>query len=555
MRTIIRQREPAVEARRGGARRLELNFFRPEKIPLGVKVTRNVIYSGVRLFLLAPLPFFVIPFFLKKLGTSGYGTWAVFVAASGITSVADLGLVTTLSKHVAEFYTLKDFRSLDRLISTGVVLYFGLACLLSVILWVSSQLLIAFLFRGSPVSVQELEILWRYLILLIFASTLTMLLSSVVIGLQRMDLSTGINSLNLLSSAGLSVLFLGWNWGLRGVLYGYVLAAWVTLFAYAFTVRRLLPEIRLSLAACRWSVAKEIFSFSVQTYVSQVAVVIHNQIEKIYLARFAGVVFVGWYDISGDLALKLRGIPSLVLAPIMPAASELHALSDQGRLSQLYYRTHRYLALIAVPLAAYIVFVAREFVQLWVGPSLSVIAVPLSVLVIVNFINLTTGPGLLILVGGGKLRPGLHSAIFGIVLNVTLSLFLIRAYGFQGAVTGTSISIVAGSVFFLYLFRRETGRAYPKVIRTAYLKPIACSLGSIAILWILTRSERSSWTNLTVNCIVFGVVYIALLLLLRFFDSSDLAMVERFLPIPQIARRIIPNAELGSSLLSDSESA
>jgi O-antigen/teichoic acid export membrane protein len=532
-----------------------LNIFRPEKIPLGAKVTRNVLYNGVRLFLLAPLPFFVIPFFLKKLGTSGYGTWAVFVAASGITSVADLGLVTTLSKHVAEFYTLKDSRSLDRLVSTGLVLYSGLACLLAVILWVSSPLLIAFLFRGSPVSVQELEILWRYLILLIFASTLTMLLSSVVIGLQRMDLSTGINSLNLLSSAGFSVLFLGWNWGLRGVLYGYVLAAWITLFAYGYAMRRLLPDLKLSLAGCHWSVAKEIFSFSVKTYVSQVAVVVHNQIEKIYLARFTGVVFVGWYDISGDLALKLRGIPSLVLAPIMPAASELHALSDQGRLSQLYYRTHKYLALIAVPLAAYIVFVSRDFVELWVGPSLRVIAIPLSVLVIVNLINLTTGPGLLILVGQGKLKPGLHSAIFGIVLNVTLSLFLIRAYGFQGAVTGTSISIVAGSFFFLYLFRRETGHAFPKVIRTAYLKPIVCSLGSIAILWIFTRSERSSWSNLAVNCIVFGVLYFALLLLLRFFDSSDLAMVEHFFPIPQIARRIIPDAELGSSLLADSEGA
>jgi O-antigen/teichoic acid export membrane protein len=242
-----------------------LSFFRHEKIPLGVKVTRNVLYNGVRLLFLAPLPFLVIPFFLKKLGTSGYGTWAVFLATSGITSVADLGLVTTLSKHVAEFYTLKDFRSLDRLVSTGVVLYFGIACLLSLILWVSSPLLIAWLFRGSPVSVPELENLWHYLILLIFASTLTMLLSSVVIGLQRMDLSTGINSVNLLSSAGLSVLFLRWNWGLRGVLYGYVLAAWITLFAYVYAVRRLLPEIKVSLVSCHWSVAKEIFSFSVQT--------------------------------------------------------------------------------------------------------------------------------------------------------------------------------------------------------------------------------------------------------------------------------------------------
>jgi len=531
------------------------SLFRPEHRPIGAKITRNVLFSGARLILFAPLPFLVIPFFLKKLGTSGYGTWAVFMAVNGVTSLADLGLVTTLSKHVAEFYSLKDFRALGRLISTGVVLYLGIACLLSGILWVSSRSLIAVLFRGSPISPQELGILWHYLILLIFANTLTMLFSSVVIGLQRMDLSTGITSVSVLSSAGLSVLFLGWNWGLRGVLYGYTLAAWITLLAFVYAMRRLLPEISFSLLACRWSVAKEIFSFSVKTYVTQVAVVIHNQIEKIYLARFTGVIFVGWYDISSDLALKLRGIPSLVLAPIMPAASELHALSDQGRLAHLYYRTHKYLAALGVPLVAYIVFVSRDFVQLWVGPSLSVIAVPLSVLLIVNFINLTTGPGFLILVGGGNLRPGLYSAVLGIVLNAALSLFLIRAYGFQGAVIGTSLSIVAGSTFFLYLFRRETGRAFPKVIRTAYLKPIVSSLGGIAVVWIFAHSEGSSWSKLVVNCMVFGVVYLFLLLLLQFFDSSDLTMIERFLPVPSIARRIIPDAELGRALLPDSESA
>jgi O-antigen/teichoic acid export membrane protein len=239
----------------------------------------------------------------------------------------------------------------------------------------------------------------------------------------------------------------------------------------------------------------------------------------------------------------------------MPAASELHALGDSGRLAHLYYRTHKYLALLGVPIVAYIVFVSRDFVELWVGPSLSVIAVPLSVLLIVNFVNLTTGPGLLILVGRGNLRPGLRSAAFGIVLNATLSLFLIRAYGFPGAVIGTSLSVIIASGFFLYLFRRETGQAFPKVFRMAYPKPIVCALAGIAALWILTHSERSSWGKLLANCVVFGFVYLFLLLLLRFFDRSDLAMVERFLPIPEIVRRIIPDAELGSSLLSDSEGA
>lgn len=528
-------------------------FLRPERIPIGAKLTRNVLFNGARLVLLAPLPFIIIPFFLKKLGTSGYGTWAVFFTVSSVTSLADVGLVTTLSKHVAEFHALKDFRSLSRFINTGFALYLGLACLLAAILWLSSPLLLSALFRTSPVPIPELRILWCYLILLVFANTIILLFSSVVSGLQRMDLSTGIGSMNLLLSAGLSVVFLQLKLGVRGILYSYVIAAWLTSVAYIFVVHRLLPEIKLNPGDCRWDVAKEILSFSTKTYVTTIAVVIQNQIEKIYLAQFVGVASVGWYDIASDIALKLRGIPSLVLAPILPAASELHALFDRGRLNRLYYRAHKYVAFIGVPLVTYVVFVSKDFVALWVGPSLSVIALPLSILLVVNFINLTTGPGLLILVGGGILKPGLYSSLLGIVLNLTSSLFLIRAYGFQGAVIGTSLSMVIASVFFLYMFHRETGGSYSKVIRSAYAKPTLCSLVIVCVLWTLTHGEPPSWRKLVTEGITFGTAYLVLLLLVRFFDSFDLEIAEGLLPIPRVVRRIIPDAGPGCALLPDSE--
>ncbi|MBZ5548471.1 MAG: polysaccharide biosynthesis C-terminal domain-containing protein [Acidobacteriia bacterium] len=478
----------------------------------------------------------------------------MFLAVSGATSLADVGLVTTLSKHVAEFYALKDFRSLSRFINTGFVLYLGLACLLAGTLWVSSPFLLRTLFRTSSVPTPELRILWRYLILLVFANTITLLFSSVVTGLQRMDLSTCIGSINLLLSASLSVMFLNWSLSLRGILYAYVIAAWFTSLAYIYVVHHLLPEIKLNPAACRWTVAREILSFSMKTYITQVAVVIHNQTEKIYLANFVGVASVGWYDIASDLALKLRGIPGLVLAPVMPAASELHALTDRSRLAHLYYRAHKYLAFIGVPLVVYVVFVSRGFVQLWVGPTLSVIAVPLSVLLVVNFINLTTGPGLQILVGGARLRPGVYSALLGIVLNLTLSLFLIRAYGFQGAVIGTSLSMVIASVFFLYMFHCETAGSYSNLIRSVYAKPILCSLLIVGLLWAVTRVAQPSWRRLATEGVIFGVAYLVLLLVFRFFDRLDLEIAERFLPIPGMARRLIPDVELGSTLLPDSES-
>jgi O-antigen/teichoic acid export membrane protein len=521
---------------------LTRKFLGREQKPVSAKVVRNVIFSGARLLLLAPLPFFVIPFFLKKLGTSGYGTWAVFLAISGVTSLADLGLATALSKHVASFYAVKDFRSLNRVINTGFALYLAIACLIAGALWVASHQLIATLFRGSPIPPGELEILWRYIILIVIANVLTLLMSSVVLGLQRMDLSNSLTTFNIMYNGGVSVLFLSWNWGLRGILYAYMSGAWITLILNVCLLIYLLPEVKPNLLECRWATAKEILGFSVKTYITQIAVVIHNQIEKIYLARFVGVAFVGFYEIPSDLAIKLRAIPSLILSPIMPAAAELHAQDDKARLESLYYHAHKYLAFIGVPFVVYIVFVSKRFVDLWVGPSLGVIAIPLCALLIVNYFNLVSGPGLLILVAKGDLKPGLYSALVGMALNLSTSLFLIKAYGLKGAVIGTSVSLGAGTGFFLYLFQKQNGGAFWKLMWRAYLKPVICSLTVVAGLWLLTRSEPSSWFGLAMHGIIFGVIYFVLLLLLRFFDRFDLEIVERFLPVSQKARRLVADA-------------
>src|SRR5208282_2921426 len=123
---------------------------------------------------------------------------------------------------------------------------------------------------------------------------------------------------------------------------------------------------------------------------------------------------------------------------------------------ELYYRSHKYLALFGVPVVCYVVAISHRFVELWLGPSLTIIALPLSVLLLVNFLNLATGPGFLIFAGSGYMRPGVQSAIMGIVLNVFLSLGLIYKFGFAGAVLGTSSAIIIASAYFISMFHRRT---------------------------------------------------------------------------------------------------
>ncbi len=526
--------------------RLHLGFFgrflAAEEKPVSAKIIRNVLFSGLQAMLVWPVPFLLIPFILGKVGLSGYGTWAVFLAIINLTSLADLGLGGTLTKHVAAHYAREDLKTLSRLIATGLILYSVIAFLVILVLWVGSANFLQLLFRGSPVPRSELRVLWHYLLVIIGINMLTVPFYSVITGLQRMDLSSILGSFSVLFSAFLTVVFLGLGWELRGLVYANLAAASLTLLIYVRTVRSLLPELTLDPLHSDWGQIKDIFSFSLRMYLTQVAVAIHNQVEKLYLALLVGVVSVGWYHVASEVALKIRRIPELLLTPILAAASELDARGDRQKLTELYYRCHKYLALMGVPLVLYVVAVSKRLVDIWLGPKLSVVAIPLSVLVLVNFFNLTSGPGWLILIGQAFLTPGVYSALAGIVLNVFLSFVLIHSYGFSGAIIGTSFSLVIATALFIYLFHRHTGNPYGRLIREAYLKPVACSLLILAMLRIISPLDHLGWGGLVVHGVVFGVVYVLSLLLTRFFDPFDLAQVESLYPGARIVRRIIPFA-------------
>ena len=512
----------------------------PEQKSVRAKLVRNVLFSGLRTVLLWPVPFLLIPFILRKIGASGYGTWAVFLTVITLTSLADLGVAGTLTKQVAEHHAKGDLEALDRLINTALILYFFLAFILITLLRVASSHVLLWFFRGSSSSYVELVRLWRYALAIVGLNILSMPLYSVVTGLQRMDLTTISSAINTLGGAFLTVLFLCLGWGLWGLVAANLLGVLATLLLFSWMVHRLLPRLVLNPLHFRWAELREILSFSLQLYFTQMAVAIQNQVEKVYLARFTGVVPVGWYNIASDVGLKVRRLPELLLTPIMAAASELDAQGQQQRVRELHDRSHKYLAFVGVPIVTYAVAVSGRFVDLWLGPALHVVAAPLAALVFANFLNLVTGPGFLILVGRGVLTPGVRSALAGLFLNITLSFVLIYKLGFSGAVVGVFITMAATTILFLYWFYRYTEYPLGKILVRAYLKPIACSLGVLIVLIAVVPPSHLGWFGLCAQGLSFGSLYSLALLRIRFFDPFDLAQIESFLPVARVARRIMP---------------
>src|ERR1700681_2197888 len=176
----------------------------PAQPALGKKIIRNVMFGGLRYVFVAPIPFIMTPLILHKIGVAGYGTWAVFLAINGMTSLADLGLVGTLSKFVAEHYARRDDAALNRLLNTGLAVFTLLSVGLVGLLWAASSLLVGILFRNSSISGPALTTLFRYFLVVIAINISILLFSSVITGMQRLDLTNVMSAFSTVCAAVLS---------------------------------------------------------------------------------------------------------------------------------------------------------------------------------------------------------------------------------------------------------------------------------------------------------------------------------------------------------------
>lgn len=505
--------------------------FAPEQKPVSAKVVRNALFSLLQNIVVFPIPFLLIPFILGKVGISDYGVYAVLFAVIGFTALTDLGMAATLTKHVAEHYAKGDFAALKRLLDTGLMFYLLVCLFVMSALWAASGRLLPGLFRNISIPYHELRHVWLVIILITGINILAAPFSSVVGGLQRMDLGSVLGFVNVIANAVFTVLFLSLGWHLRGLVYANLAGALLGLGLLVGFVHKLLPNISINPFLFDRQEMKEVFTFSWRLYVTQVGFVFQCQIEKVYLGWLVGMTPVAWYNIASTAGIKARRVPELLLSPVMAAASELDARGDAEKLKELYYRAHKYMAFLSIPLVVLVAVLCRQFVNLWLGPQLIVVAIPLALLVLTNIFNLITGPGYYITIGQGELSPAVKACVCGTVLNVVMSFFLIRFYGFSGAVLGTITSAAFGMTLFMYLFHRYSGYPYKRLFAESYLKPLGASLAGAAACFPIRSLKPIGWGGLVLEVVIFGVVYLMALIVTRFFDAFDLKQAAKLLPV------------------------
>ena len=508
--------------------------------PLSSKIFRGSLFSVLQKVVVGPVYLFIVPFTLARVGTSGYGTWAVFVTLITLGSLLDMGLGSTVTKYIAEYNRKGDLRAFQKVLDSTIAMYLFIVGCLCFVLWAGSSVLVSGLFHDlAPEQISRVTSLWPLLFPIMAIDLITRPFLCVISGLQRTDLTQILSCVNSLANALLVVLFLSFGFGIRGLLLATLASSLLLCISVLMVCRQLLPTFRVNPLQCEVATLRKICSFSLALYVGHTMVMIQNNIEKLLLARFVGVVPVGWYSMASEGASKFRRFPQLLLNPVLAAASELHAAEDEEKMRELYFRCHKYMAVMSVPLIVFGALNANRLVSLWVGPKLTLVAVPFVVLMIGNFVNQLGAPAWCITVGRGILRPSVYAALLTSVLNVGLSLIFIAKFGFAGAVVGTSAAMIVSAVYFLKLTRPYVGVPFHLILYRAYLKPLICSLAAAAVMLLPNLLSHREWVVMMIHVAVFGAIYTAGLLLVRFFDRFDLAKAEGHIPFVRSVSTIL----------------
>jgi len=508
----------------------------PQEREIGTKIVRNTVSGALRLVVLAPIPFLLTPFLLRRVGTTGFGIWAVLLSLNGLTALADLGIVGTLTKHVSEHYTHRDYATLNRVINAGILMFSVIAMVCVLTVNAASGFLISVFFRQSSLAIPQLQHVIRFLSLAIALNLLAFPFASVISGLQRLDLTNLLWALSTIMTASLAAIFVELGKGIPGLVDAIVLTSGILFLLNVVLAWRLLPQLRISPRLLRVADIKALSAFSVQVYVVQVMAAVYFHTEKLLLAHFAGPTPVGWYEIASDLALKIKNAPALLMTPLMPAAAELEARGDDARTSELYYRAHKYLAFIGIAIFTVVGLLAHRFIELWLGPGFSATARALIVLTGVQIANLAGGPALLILVGRGTLGPAVRFALVGMFGTLIVSSILISRWGFTGALYGTTVSVLSAAAYLMFMFHRET--RFPMLrLMLIYGKPLLLGLCLAAVASRMVLIRQLHWPGMISTSGAIMLAHGGGLLLLRYFDAFDLRVLERFLPVPEVLRR------------------
>ncbi|HEX3693111.1 MAG TPA: oligosaccharide flippase family protein [Solirubrobacteraceae bacterium] len=425
-----------------------------------VRLVRNTLANGVGGLAGILLGLVLTPLMIHRLGLETYGVWALALTltfAGGYASLSELGLEGATLRYVAEASADGDLDGLNRVVCTSLAVLCAIAIVLALAAVALAHPLV--MLFGVPASLRGAAtacfvIVGAQLVFELPARALVAVLEGTqnFVVFQSVELARG------LAQAALYVLVLLAGWGIVGMAVVLAASSLTTLLAYWVFAHRAVAGLRANpLAASRIEISR-LVRFGGGLFSLRVLSTIYNQMDTAIIGIALGTRPVALYEIANKISLGAATVASVSVSALTPAAAALR--NEAALVRDMFVRGTCYATAAALPFALAILIFAKPLLLTWIGPRALPAAGAVRLFASYEAMQMVNNVGSTMIYGIGRIRFPLIVTAVVTLLNLGLSITLVRPLGFEGVIVGTLLA---------------NGLAWPVMV-WYYLRAFDCSL-------------------------------------------------------------------------------
>lgn len=448
------------------------------------KLVQNTLYNLSAYAISALVSLVTLPLMLRFYGRSVYGVFMLASSVVGIVALLDFGLTSTLTKEIAQIEKANHDARLRSLTLWSLVWFTGIGIGTALVLLIIGNLPALF----PSLTLVEFKLLHD---LLVFHALAQLVMwpaktgTVIFAGKQRYDVISLVNALLAIANALVIVFVLSIGRGplvLVGLTVVISAVSSVALTGYALVLYRgMFAKWMFDPKFSR--ITAGVFSLSLPLFVAQIAAfIMQQQTDRIVLGVVLGAAAVALYEVAAKVGTLMLQMSTLLVSAFPPFVARLETMTTRKEMEQFFITTSRYLSLALVPISAILIPLAPFLIRLWVGADYlqAVRAMQLLVAAVLFYPMFCVADS--ILIAKGRMKTWMPFAILTALVNITLSLALVKPWGLTGVAFATFAAYLLEGVCFITITTREILTSFTRWLKKVLAPSLIAGMIAIALM-------------------------------------------------------------------------
>lgn len=455
----------------------------------------------------------------RYLGSADYGLLSLGLAVVGIISIVSLlGFPPTLLRYISFYRGKRDFKSINAIIYFILKITTLLSIIIAILLFFFSDYLAINVF-AKPQLGAVIKIFSFMLPLIVWISNIEKIIQAFKLIKYNIWARNIVENLAKVIFAALALL-LGYK--LLGVVAAYALGMLCSALLLSYLLHKKVYSL-YGIWKDKVSVSRELFSFSLPLFFSQVLTNLLAWTDTLLLGYFVQSSLVGVYNAAMPTARLVHMIPVSIRTLFVPIIGERYG--EQKSIEQIYKVITKWIFFVTLPITCVLVIFSKQALYILFGAEYTQGALALSLLSLALFIYALSFTSANVLLIMKKTNILFFNTTFVVLVNLVLNLILIPQYGILGAAIATSVAFLL-EVFLVQI----QAYYYTKIIpfNLNYLKSIFSAIIACTLLFLI-KEFYNIGTNiplLVFLSLFFCIVYIALLIFTNSFEKEDMDILK-----------------------------